>query len=84
MPANRGISALMNFPTFQEICSGCCTVAAQALGLLHPHKVRDDSYRTRGPGLHTRSTMARMFACAPTKGRTQREVNITKQGAKQP
>src|SRR5215212_6789869 len=25
MPANRGISALMPFPTFQEICSGCCT-----------------------------------------------------------
>jgi hypothetical protein len=25
MPANRGISALMAFPTFQEIYSGCCT-----------------------------------------------------------
>jgi hypothetical protein len=30
MPANRGISALMHFPTFQDIHSGCCTVAAQA------------------------------------------------------
>jgi hypothetical protein len=31
MTANRGISALMHFPTFQEICSGCCTVAAHGL-----------------------------------------------------
>jgi hypothetical protein len=35
---------LTHFPAFQEIYSGCCTVAAQTLRLLHPHKVRDDHY----------------------------------------
>jgi hypothetical protein len=29
MPANRGISTLPLFSAFQEIYSGCCTVAAQ-------------------------------------------------------
>jgi hypothetical protein len=46
MPANRGISTLMPFPTFQEIYSGCCTVAAQKLRLLHQHKVWDDQHLT--------------------------------------
>jgi hypothetical protein len=30
------------------------------------------SSRTIGPGFHKRATMSRMFAHAPTKGRTQR------------
>jgi len=41
---NHRISVLTHFPAFQEIYSGCCTVAAQTLRLLHPHKVRDDHY----------------------------------------
>jgi enamine deaminase RidA (YjgF/YER057c/UK114 family) len=30
MPANRGIWSITLFLTFQEIYSGCCTVAAQS------------------------------------------------------
>ncbi len=32
MPANTLILCLKRFPAFQEIYSGCCTVAAQPLG----------------------------------------------------
>jgi hypothetical protein len=31
IPANEGILALILFPRFQDIHSGCCTVAAQLL-----------------------------------------------------
>jgi hypothetical protein len=43
-PANKGILMMLLFSVFQEIHSGCCTVAARTLRLLHPHKVRDDRY----------------------------------------
>jgi hypothetical protein len=43
-PANKGILMMLLFSVFQEIYSGCCTVAARTLRLLHPHKVRDDRY----------------------------------------
>jgi hypothetical protein len=43
-PANKGILMMLLFSVFQEIYSGCCTVAARTLRLLHPHKVRDDHY----------------------------------------
>jgi hypothetical protein len=46
MPANRRILPRTHFSAFQEIYSGCCTIAAQRLRLLHPHKVRDDRYST--------------------------------------
>ena len=45
IPANRRILPITHFSTFQEIYSGCCTVAAQTVRL-HPHKVRDDRYST--------------------------------------
>jgi hypothetical protein len=44
--ANRGIYFMMLFLTFQDIYSGCCTVAAQRLRLLHTHKIWDDRYST--------------------------------------
>jgi hypothetical protein len=44
--ANKAIPTMMLFPTFQVIDSGCGTVAAQTLRLLHPHKVQDDRYLT--------------------------------------
>src|SRR5215212_1486333 len=47
MPANEHIFAVSLFSVFQEIYSGCCTVAAQMLRLLHQHNVRDDRYLTR-------------------------------------
>jgi hypothetical protein len=43
-PANKGILMMLLFSVFQQIYSGCCTVAARTLRLLHPHKVRDDRY----------------------------------------
>ena len=46
MPANSCISVLVHFSAFQEIYSGCCTVAAQILRLLHQHKVWDDQHLT--------------------------------------
>jgi hypothetical protein len=36
----------MHFPTFQDIYSGGCTVAAQMLRLLHQHEVWDDQHLT--------------------------------------
>jgi len=39
MPANRGISGLMYFPTFHDIRSGCCTDVRACI-----RKVRDDRY----------------------------------------
>ena len=35
---------ILLFSGFQENYSGCCTVAARTLRLLHPHKVWDDRY----------------------------------------
>jgi hypothetical protein len=45
-PANDGILMTVLFSMFQEIYSGCCTVAAQRLPLASAqrHKVRDDRY----------------------------------------
>jgi hypothetical protein len=34
-PANSGILLMMLFSAFQEIFSGCCTVAAQTVRLAH-------------------------------------------------
>jgi hypothetical protein len=44
--ANERFPASSVFPAFQEIYSGCCTVAAQMLRLLHQHKVWDDQHLT--------------------------------------
>ena len=44
--ANCRICPSARFSRFQEIYSGCCTVAAQTLPLLPPHKVREDRYPT--------------------------------------
>jgi hypothetical protein len=44
MPANCRICPSARFSRFQEIYSGCCTVAAQTLPLLPPYKVREDRY----------------------------------------
>ena len=46
MPANCRICPSARFSRFQEIYSGCCTVAAQTLPLLPPHKVGEDRYST--------------------------------------
>jgi hypothetical protein len=59
-PTNSGILLAILFSTFQEIYSGCCTVAAQRLRLLHLHKVRDDRYSTS----HLETTSASfVFGC---------------------
>jgi hypothetical protein len=46
MPANREISSMTLFSTFQDIYLGCCTVAAQMLRLLRQHEVWDDQHLT--------------------------------------
>ena len=43
-PANSSILMIILFSVFQDIYPGCCTVAAQTLRLLHPHKGWDDRY----------------------------------------
>jgi hypothetical protein len=52
----------MHFSAFQEIYSGCCTVAAQWLRLLHQHKVWDDQHLTYSLGANYASFVQGIFS----------------------